>query len=150
VELSPSTASGYVRLAFDRMLAVAERLGDDKLNERPLGPHTNAVAGLIVHCCGVSEFWLGHVGAGRPATRDRDAEFGTTATTAELREMVAATCRQVEADIAAVEARTESAHAEGRSFLPIDAGSDASLVLHVIEELFQHLGHCELAADALQ
>jgi hypothetical protein len=28
-------------------------------------------------------------------------------------------------------------------------GDDASLVVHVIEELFQHLGHCELAADAL-
>ena len=27
--------------------------------------------------------------------------------------------------------------------------TDASLVVHVLEELFQHLGHCELAADAL-
>lgn len=27
--------------------------------------------------------------------------------------------------------------------------SDASVVLHVVEELFQHLGHAELAAEAL-
>jgi hypothetical protein len=31
----------------------------------------------------------------------------------------------------------------------VDQGTDASLVLHVIEEVFQHLGHCEIAADAL-
>jgi hypothetical protein len=65
VDLTPATASGYVRRAFDLMLAVADRLGDDRVNDRPLGP------------------------------------------------------------------------------------SDASLVLHVTEELYQHLGHCELAADAL-
>ena len=138
-----------MRLAFDQMLAVAERLGDDKVNQPPLGQSTNSVAGLVVHCCGVCEMWLGHIGVGRPTTRDRDAEFTTTATIAELRTMVEATCRQVEADLEAIDAGTESAHADGRVFLPVDTASDASLVLHVIEELFQHLGHCEIAADAL-
>jgi uncharacterized damage-inducible protein DinB len=136
-------------MAFEQLLAVAERLGDDKVNQQPLGPSTNSVAGLIVHCCGVSEFWLGHVGVGRPTTRDRDAEFTTTATVAELRTMVDATCRQVDADLADIDAGTDSAHADGKQLLEVDPGSDASLVLHVIEELFQHLGHCELAADAL-
>ena len=42
----------------------------------------------------------------------------------------------------------DSPHSEGRAFLDVD-DTDASLVLHVIEELFQHLGHAELAADAL-
>ena len=136
-------------MAFERMLAVAERLGDDKVNQQPLGPATNSVAGLVVHCCGVCEMWLGHIGVGRATTRDRDAEFTTTATLAELRAMVEATCRQVDADLEAIDAGTDSQHADGRVFLPVDAESDASLVLHVIEELFQHLGHCELAADAL-
>ena len=108
-----------------------------------------AVAGLIVHCCGVSEFWLGHIGVGRPTTRDRDAEFTTTATVAELREMADAAARQVAADLDAIDAGSDSAHADGKQLLDVDPGSDASLVLHVIEELFQHLGHCELAADAL-
>jgi uncharacterized damage-inducible protein DinB len=149
VELSPSTASGYVRLAFDQMVAVAERLGDEKVNQKPLGPSTNSVAGLIVHCCGVSEFWLGHIGVGRPTTRDRDAEFTATATVAELREMADAAARQVADDLDAIDAGTDSAHADGKQLLDVDPGSDGSLVVHVIEELFQHLGHCELAADAL-
>jgi len=136
-------------MAFDRMLVVAERLGDDKVNLQPLGPSTNSVAGLVVHCCGVCEMWLGHIGVGRPSTRERDAEFTTTATVAELREMADATCRQVDADLQAIDAGADSVHESGRVFLPVDAESDASLVLHVIEELFQHLGHSELAADAL-
>jgi uncharacterized damage-inducible protein DinB len=149
VELTGATATGYARLAFDRMLAVAERLGDERVNERPLGPDTNAVAAIIVHCCGVSEFWLGHVGCGRRSTRDRDAEFDATASLADLRAVVAAACDQLAADVASIDAGAVSDHADGRLFLTVDPVSDASLVLHVIEELFQHLGHCELAADAL-
>ena len=148
VELTPATASGYVRRAFDELLAVADRVGDDRVNERPLGPDTNAVAALVVHCCGVAEFWLGHVGVGRATHREREAEFSRTATVAELRQLVAATLEQVDADLVALDAGVDSPHADGRTFLQVD-GSDASLALHVSEELFQHLGHCELAADAL-
>ncbi len=149
VELTPATATGYVRLAFDRMLAVADRLGDERVSVRPIGPDTNAVAALVAHCCGVCEFWLGHVGLGRETHRDRDAVFSTTASVAELHALVGAALSQVETDIAAIDAGAESAHADGRLFLQVDPESDASLVLHVIEELFQHLGHCEIAADAL-
>jgi hypothetical protein len=63
--------------------------------------------------------------------------------------MVDGACRQLAADVAAIDAGAVSDHADGRLFLTVDPESDASLVLHVIEELFQHLGHCELAADAL-
>ena len=62
--------------------------------------------------------------------------------------MADATCRQVDADLRALEAGAPSPHSGGRAFLDVD-DTDASLVLHVIEELFQHLGHAELAADAL-
>jgi hypothetical protein len=149
MELAPSTATGYARLAFDQMLAVADRLGDDGVNERPIAPHVNSVASLVVHCCGVTEFWLGHVGVGRPSARDRDAEFTTTATVAELHERVAACLAQMEADVAAIDAGIDSPHAEGAQLLQVAPGDDASLVVHVIEELFQHLGHCEIAADAI-
>ena len=151
MELTPATASGYVGLAFDQMLAVADRLGDDRANARPLGSQTNSVAALVAHCCGVCEFWLGHVGLGRESTRDRDAEFSHTATVQELHAMVAETRQRLDADLVALEAGggATSAHAAGRQFLDVDPASDASLVLHVVEELFQHLGHCELAADAL-
>jgi uncharacterized damage-inducible protein DinB len=149
VELSPSTATGYARLAFDQMLAVADRLGDQRVNERPIAPHVNSVASLVVHCCGVSEFWLGHIGRGRPSDRDRDGEFTATASVAELHQRVDACIARIEADVEAIAAGTGSPDAEGLQLLQVAPGDDASLVLHVIEELFQHLGHCEIAADAL-
>ena len=149
VELAPTVATGYARLAFDQMVAVADRLGDERVNERPIAPHVNSVASLIVHCCGVAEFWLGHVGVGRPSDRDRDAELAATASVAELHERVAACLAQLEADVEAIDAGVDSPNAEGSQMLRVAPGDDASLVLHVTEELFQHLGHCEIAADAL-
>jgi hypothetical protein len=149
VELSPTTATGYARLAFDQMLAVADRLGDDRVNVRPIAPHVNSVASLVVHCCGVAEYWLGHIGVGRPSSRDRDAEFTTTASVVDLHERVAACLAQMEADVATIDAGVDSPNAEGAQHLQVAPGDDASLVVHVIEELFQHLGHCEIAADAV-
>ncbi len=150
MELTPETASRYVHLAFDRMLEVADRVGDDKVNARPIAPQTNAVTSLILHCCGVAEFWLGHVGLGRDSTRDRDAEFSGQATLVELHGLVAMALGQIDADLVALDAGgRQSPFAERRGHLVDGDGSDGSLVLHVIEELFQHLGHCEIAADAL-
>ena len=149
IELTPKTAHRYVRVTFDRLLRVADRLGDEGVNQRPHGEGTNAVAALIVHCCGVCEFWLGHVALGRDSDRDRASEFSTTATVAELRELVHETLAQVDRDLVALEAAPPSPHAAHREHLVDGDRSDASLVLHVIEELVQHLGHAELAADAL-
>jgi hypothetical protein len=150
VQLAPETAEIYVRWAYTQMLDVADRLDDAKVNVRPHGPETNTVTALIVHCCGVSEFWLGHVGLGRPTTRDRDGEFTQTATVAELHARVETTLAQISHDLRSLEAGEASAETEGgRELLQDGDRSDASLVLHVIEELYQHLGHMELTADAL-
>jgi DinB superfamily len=148
-ELTPQTAHRYARLAFGRMLAVAERMGDDLVNIRPHGIGTNPVGALIVHCCGVCEFWLGHVALGRDSDRDREAEFTTTVSVAELRTLVESTVRQVELDLVDVDCSPPSPHAAGRELLADGDRSDGALVLHVLEELFQHLGHAELAADAI-
>lgn len=48
-----------------------------------------------------------------------------------------------------IDAGATSEFAADRQFLLDGDDSDASLVIHVIEELFQHLGHAELGADAL-
>jgi hypothetical protein len=53
------------------------------------------------------------------------------------------------ADVATLEAG-EGSDEGGRQFLHDGDTSDAAVVLHVLEELFQHLGHMELAADALR
>lgn len=150
MELDRRTAQLYIRHAFRQMLEVADGLGDGRVNDRPLGPDTNAVAALVIHCCGVSEFWIGHVALGRPSDRDREAEFSRTAMVTELHAMVDATLRQTSEDLAAIDAGKTQPDRTGRQFLEGNDESDGAIVLHVLEELYQHLGHIELAADALK
>jgi uncharacterized damage-inducible protein DinB len=171
MELQPQTAELYMRHAFRQMLDVADRLGDERVNDRPLSsaeaaalptagararagesdrwPETNAVAALIIHSCAVTEFWIGHVALGRPTDRDRESEFSSTATVAELRALVDETLAQVSEDLAAMDEGRTQADRTGRQFLEGGDESDGAIVLHVLEELYQHLGHMELAADAL-
>jgi hypothetical protein len=171
MELQRGTAELYMRRAFGQMLEVADRLGDARVNDRPLGtaeaaalptagagaragesdrwPQTNAVAALIIHSCAVAEFWIGHVALGRPSDRDREAEFSSTATVVELHALVASTLSQIKEDLAAIDEGRTQADRTGRQFLEGGDGTDGAIVLHVLEELYQHLGHMELAADAL-
>lgn len=139
-----------MRHAFGQMLDVADRLGDGRVNDRPLGADTNAVAALVIHCCAVTEFWIGHVALGRPTTRDRESEFSSTATGAELHTLVASTLAQVNEDLTAIDEGRTQPDRTGRQFLEGGDQSDGAIVLHVLEELYQHLGHVELAADALK
>ena len=148
VELRPETAEAYLRHAFRQMLDVADQLGEQRISQRPLGPQTNSVAALIIHCCEVTEFWLGHVALGNPSDRDRDAEFTRTATCSELQTFVAAAIERAVGHLARLEAG-EGSDEGGRQFLLGGDTSDAAVVLHVLEELSQHLGHMQLAADAL-
>jgi uncharacterized damage-inducible protein DinB len=149
MELERGTAELYMRHAFAQMLDVADRLGDTRVNDRPLGADTNAVAALVVHCCAVTEFWIGHVALGRPTSRDRESEFSTSATVADLHAMVESTLAQVAEDLADIDAGRVQADRTGRQFLEGGDESDGAIVVHVMEELYQHLGHMELAADAL-
>lgn len=150
MDLAPGTVDTYVRLAFTQMLAAVDQLGDVRVNERPFGPETNSVAALITHCCGVSEFWLGCVGLGRETTRVRDEEFTATATAAELRAMIATTQRQITEDVRRLDAGEASPkHHAVRETLEDADVTDGALVVHLLEELYQHLGHMQLTVDAL-
>jgi len=90
------------------------------------------------------------VGLGRETTRDRDAEFRARATVPELHALVTAMVDQVSRDIRALDAGGTDRRYRALA-LDLEEGddSDGALVLHVIEELFQHLGQMELTADAL-
>jgi hypothetical protein len=149
VELTGETIDLYVRHAFSGMAGVLDRLDDDTVNQRPDGWGTNSVAGLVVHCCELAPSWFEMPGLGRDSTRDRDAEFAAQATVDELRgridEAVERTCALVEEFLAGP---TVPDH-PFRDFLPGGDHSDGALVVHVLEELFQHLGHMEVTADAL-
>ncbi len=149
MELSPDSVTLYLRHAFAGMERVLDRLDDHTVNVRPPGWGTNSVAGLIVHCCELAPSWFVMPGLGRDSVRDRDAEFTTEATIAELRARIVDSVERSCALAAEFDGGPTAGDHPFRGFMPGSDRSDGALVLHVLEELFQHLGHMEVTADAL-
>jgi hypothetical protein len=58
----------------DQVRECLERLEDAQVWWRPHA-EANAVGNLVLHVCGSSHHFLGHVAGGRPYVRDRKAEF---------------------------------------------------------------------------
>ena len=149
MELSPSTVAVYTGQALAGMRRALDRFDDESVNRRPHGPDTNSAAALITHACAAGVFWFEHVGLGRPTLRDRDSEFHATASVAELYALLDATQHALATLAVELDAGPTATDHELRAFLPGDDRSDGAIVVHALEELFQHLGHLELTADAV-
>ena len=149
MELTGASIDLYLRHAFSGMGQVLDRLDDERVNQKPAGWGTNSVAGLIVHCCELAPSWFAMPGLGRDSDRDRDAEFGRTPRSPSSVQRIEPPsnrpCALVEEFLAGP---TVPDH-PFRDFMPGEDRTDGALVIHVLEELFQHLGHMEVTADAL-
>jgi hypothetical protein len=151
VETSVGAVVSYVDRAMDQMTAIVTELGDDLANRKPGLPSANSPYAILRHCLGVMEFWGGQVVAGREITRDRDAEFrahgpvaGLTAATAEARRRFRA-----DAATAAFDAPPRSVTHYSKSADELEFNSQGHALLHVLEEVAQHLGQLELTRDIL-
>jgi len=140
----------FVDQALDATVAIVRELGDERANARPALPGANSPYAILTHCLGVMDYWAGHAVAGRRIARDREAEFRATGRVDDLIERVAAARRQLEADVATV----RSLDAPRGALLPDDAAipigrTQGGVLLHIYEELQQHLGQMELTRDML-
>ncbi len=140
----------FVDQSLDAMVAIVGQLGDDRANERPALEGANSTYAIVTHCTGVMEFWGGSAVAGRPIVRDRDAEFRAEGPVADLVVRVAEARRQLEKDIAHMDHAAPARHAAapGEDDRP-DSRSQGAVLLHILEELFQHLGQMEITRDML-
>jgi len=132
------------------MAAILRLLGDELANTRPRLAGANSPFAIVTHCLGVMEFWAGAMIAGRSIGRDREAEFTATGAVDKLVDRVAAARCQLAADLD----RLESLAPPRRPGQPRDAGlpfatTQGGAVLHVLEELGQHLGQLQLTRDLL-
>ncbi len=148
-----ATAQWYVDTALTRLLTRADELvdagGDELLCRRPDVEGANSVYALITHCCGVMERWGGEVIAGRAITRDRAAELTATGTLDQLEALAAAQRRRWVEDLGAFEAGEPPRGPVEREEGEPEVITQGFVVLHVLEELFQHLGHVDLTVDLL-
>ena len=97
------------------------------------------------------EFWGGQVVAGRAVERDRDAEFRAAGPVAALIEAAQQAKETFRMDAArAGPSAPPRGPRPGMSPDELELLSQGSALLHVLEEVTQHLGQLELTRDVLR
>lgn len=133
--------------AFDRMTQIVATLDDDTANADLGVPGSNTPYQLLTHCIGMMRRWSSTVARGIPVPRDRDAEFTASGPVAALLEQAAYARAAFIEDVEALDldAAPAAPTGQGRAF----EASVFGILLHVVEELTQHLGHLEITRDVL-
>jgi len=140
----------FVDLALREMAGIVEQLGDELANRRPPFREANSPYAILTHCLGVMEYWGGATVAERPVQRDRAAEFSATGDVARLLWRTEQARRRLRDDIAGLDAFAPPAGVRPDPDDPVPyARAKGSVLLHILEELFQHLGQMEITRDAL-
>lgn len=135
--------------ALDKMARILRDLGDDLANTTPELPGANSPFAIVTHCLGVAEYWAGHVVAGRAVERDRDAEFTASGQVSDLLTRVEATKRQLREDLGAADFAAPPRNEPHQSTWRPPVLSQAGALVHVYEELAQHLGQLDITSDLL-
>lgn len=132
------------------MADIVAGLGDDVANRRPALPGANSPYVILRHCLGVMEFWGGQVVAGRAVERDRAAEFRASGPVDGLIKaaQTAKITFRADAATAAPDAPTRGEHGRWKGD-ELETLTQGGALLHVLEELTQHLGQLELTRDIL-
>jgi hypothetical protein len=150
VAVSAGDFMWFVGTALDEMVRILRQLGDEGANRRPDLRGANSPFALLTHCLGVMEFWGGFMVGGRVIERDREAEFEATGLVEDLVLRTSLARRQLELDISGLDSAAVPPDVLG----PEDAGvpygtSQGAVLLHVLEELLQHLGQMQVTRDIL-
>jgi hypothetical protein len=103
-----------------------------------------------IHCLGVLEYWGGATVAEHPVQRDRAAEFTASGEVAGLLRRTDVARRRLREDIVGLDAADRPANVRWDPEDPVPyTGTKGAVLLHILEELFQHLDQMELTRDAL-
>lgn len=141
----------HIDRALDGMRATVTDLGDELANAPTGLAGDNTAYQLLRHCCGVLEWWGGHVLADRPTDRDREAELNSSGTVADLLDLLAAQRRRFAGDLGAFDGpAAPRGRLRERDLDRDEVQTQAGVLMHVYEELAQHRGHLELTADVVR
>jgi hypothetical protein len=147
----------FADLALQSMADIVEELGEELANRVPaLAGANSPFAGanspfaILTHCLGVTEYWAGATVAGRQIRRDRASEFTASGDVGGLLERTGAARRRLRDDLVGVDsvAVPENVVRDPDDPVPYTETKGAVL-LHILKELFQHLGHMEITRDML-
>lgn len=138
----------FCRRACDQLLERAHELGDEAVNRAPTGLDAPSVFALGTHVVGVGRWWIDHLLLGEPSDRNRDTEFSATGTVAELEALVSIWLADLATKRDLIAAATDLAIDPHPLVRPLGAAwTPGAVLLHVHEELTQHLGHADIISD---
>jgi hypothetical protein len=131
------------------MTEILRQLGDELANQKPDLEGANSPFAILTHCLGVMEYWGGQFVAGRSIQRDRDAEFSAVGKIDDLLRRMEQSKKRLAEDL-----RAADSTAPPRFKDPYDAHlplgkTQGGVLLHIYEELSQHLGQMEITRDLL-
>lgn len=140
----------FADLALRGMARIVADLGNELANSRPPFPGANSPYAILTHCLGVLEYWAGATVAGRSIERDRAAEFTASGPVGPLLQRAERARERLAEDVVGLDAWHEphSVHRNPAHPVPY-SDTKGAVLLHILEELFQHLGQMEITRDAL-
>lgn len=140
----------YGDRALDGYAAIVVELGDDLVNARLDGvPGSNSAFALVAHIAGMTARWVRTVNRGIVVPRDRDAEFTATGSVAEALALLDQTRARLHEDVPAAAPDQLPANPAQEEDGTTSTATQGDVLLHVYEELAQHLGQLEVTRDVL-
>jgi hypothetical protein len=139
----------FIARPRNAMADIVAGLGDDLAHRKLPLPSSNSPYAILTHCLGAVAYWSGEVACGRPAHRDRDAEFTAAGPVEPLLDKVRATAAQLAADVPNTDPRALPNAPVPLSFPGLDTPTDLGALLHLYTDLVQHHGQMQITRDAL-
>lgn len=134
--------------SLDAYAGIIRELGDPHVNAVvPEVEGSNAAFATVAHVVGVMGRWARTVNRGVVVPRDRDAEFTATGTADEALALLARGRARLHEDVRAAD--PEAAPVNPPAGREDEYPTQGDVLLHVYEELAQHLGQLEVTRDVL-
>jgi hypothetical protein len=151
VAVSTADYLWFAELALGQMTRMVGELGDDLANRRPPVAGANSPYAILTHCLGLMEYWAGATVAGRSIERDRAAEFTARGDVATLCQRAEEARMRLRNDLSGLDPWSAPGNVRPDPGDPVPySETKGAVLLHILEELFQHLGQMEMTRDMLR
>ena len=137
----------FCHRTIEAMRDEVARFDDETINLAPELPGANSGYVIVHHALSACRWWTATVVCGQPSDRDRNAEFSSTGTCAQLEQ------RAVDLMRTLTSLRDPMTDASALTIdpapeMPLDGPwTVGAALIHAYEELAQHLGHLQITAD---
>ena len=136
--------------ALDAYAEIVTELGDELVNARlDAVPGSNSAFALVTHVAGVMSHWGRAVNLGIPVPRDRPAEFTAAGAAPDALAVIERARAGLHEDARAASGHEAPADPDRDKDATISYATQGHVLLHVYEELAQHLGQLEVTRDVL-